>query len=402
MNIGIVTTWFERGAAYVSRQFMDVLSKGNNVFIYARGGEAYAIDNPKWNLPNVHWGKRSEGKSTYIDSTYIVKKDFIKWIKSNEIEAVLFNEQRWYEPLLWCKEYKIKTFAYIDYYTEETIPLFDIYDCLICNTKRHHFAFKEHKNAQYLKWGTDISLYRPSTEEHEKLTFFHSAGMAPIRKGTDFVIEAFYNTPERQKGKLIIHTQISLEKSIPSQKERIEELLKEGTLEIIEKTVSAPGLYYMGDIYVYPSRLDGIGLTLMEGIASGLACITIDNAPMNEFIEKDFGKVCEVDYYYSRQDGYYWPMATASTESLKNIFNDFLKGEYDVERMKKAARKYAVKELDFSKNCEKLNDIMHDTEFTPADSNIVSKIKRFDNCGLKRLGRYIYPIHNIKKMLKRK
>ena len=74
MNIGIVTTWFERGAAYVSRQFMDVLSKGNNVFIYARGGEAYAIDNPKWNLPNVHWGKRSEGKSTYIDSTYIVNQ----------------------------------------------------------------------------------------------------------------------------------------------------------------------------------------------------------------------------------------------------------------------------------------------------------------------------------------
>ena len=29
MNIGIVTTWFERGAAYVSRQFMDVLQITN-------------------------------------------------------------------------------------------------------------------------------------------------------------------------------------------------------------------------------------------------------------------------------------------------------------------------------------------------------------------------------------
>jgi hypothetical protein len=33
-NIGIVTTWFERGAAYVSKQFKDSLEKnGAKVFI---------------------------------------------------------------------------------------------------------------------------------------------------------------------------------------------------------------------------------------------------------------------------------------------------------------------------------------------------------------------------------
>lgn len=54
MKIGIVTTWFERGAAYVSRQFMDILKSTDEVFIYARGGEAYAQGNPTWDLPNVH------------------------------------------------------------------------------------------------------------------------------------------------------------------------------------------------------------------------------------------------------------------------------------------------------------------------------------------------------------
>ena len=400
MNIGIVTTWFERGAAYVSRQFMDVLSKEHNVYIYARGGENYAIGNEKWDLPNVHWGKRNEGKIIYIDSTYIVKKDFIKWIKANDIEAILFNEQRWYQPLLWCKELKIKTFAYIDYYTEETIPLFNVYDCLICNTKRHYFAFRGHKNTKYLKWGTDINLYQPAYMKHEKLTFFHSAGMAPIRKGTDVVIEAFYNSPERTKGKLLIHTQTSLIKSIPSQKERIEELIREGTLEIIEKTISAPGLYYMGDVYVYPSRLDGIGLTLMEGIASGLACITIDNAPMNEFIEDEFGKVCDVDYYYSRSDGYYWPMAVPSITSLTGIFNNFLTGKHDIDKMKKAAREYAVKELDFNKNCTRLNTIINETEFHKIDNKTVLLINKFDNNGVKRFGKFLYPLYNIKNIFK--
>ena len=39
MNIGIVTTWFESGAGYVSRQYKKILeSPGNKVYIFARGG----------------------------------------------------------------------------------------------------------------------------------------------------------------------------------------------------------------------------------------------------------------------------------------------------------------------------------------------------------------------------
>lgn len=45
MNIGIVRTWFERGAAYVSRQYMEVLAERHNIFIYARGGESFAKKN---------------------------------------------------------------------------------------------------------------------------------------------------------------------------------------------------------------------------------------------------------------------------------------------------------------------------------------------------------------------
>lgn len=55
MNVGLVTTWFERGAAYVSRQYMEALSSdlGNRVFVYVRGGEAYAKKNDRWDKENV-------------------------------------------------------------------------------------------------------------------------------------------------------------------------------------------------------------------------------------------------------------------------------------------------------------------------------------------------------------
>lgn len=92
MKIGIVTTWFERGAAYVSRQFMELLQSTDEVFIYARGGEKYAKGDPRWDLPNVWWGKKSNPKSILYGDRYIDKNDFHKWIRKNEIQLVLFNQ----------------------------------------------------------------------------------------------------------------------------------------------------------------------------------------------------------------------------------------------------------------------------------------------------------------------
>lgn len=380
MKIGIVTTWFERGAAYVSKQFMDVLQKTDEVFIYARGGEKYAKGNPVWDLPNVWWGKRMEAEYRVYGYSYINKKDFEKWIKTTGVECVFFNEQRYYQPLIWVKDLKVKSIAYIDYYTEETLPFFDAYDCVVCNTKRHAFAMRNHKNVQYLKWGTNISLYKPTDEKHDKVTFFHSAGMAPERKGTDILIRSFYNCKNRKEGHLYLHTQVNLGKRDPDLIPIIEELLSEGTLEICEKTVTAPGLYYKGDVYVYPSRLDGIGLTLMEAISSGMAIITIDNAPMNEFVEREFGSVCDVEYYYCRHDAYYWPMSVASENSLTTILTNYIANPESLNKKKEAARSYAIKELDFNRNMESLSTILHSTECAPISKELRLKLIEYDAC----------------------
>lgn len=302
MNIGIVTTWFERGAAYVSRQFMNILAETDNVFIYARGGEQYAIGDPKWDLPNVYWSKRSSAGKRIHGDMYIDRKEFKKWISDNQIDIILFNEQQWTTPVIWCNEWKIPTIAYVDYYKENTIPWFNIYDAVLCNTKRHSFAFRNHPQHIYLKWGTDINLYTPVSVTNKVPTFFNSAGMSPLRKGTDLVIQSFYNIPNRSEAKLLIHTQVSLVSHMPNLQNIIKEMQEEGSLEIIEGTISAPGLYHRADVYVYPSRLDGIGLTLMEAAASGLACITVDNPPMNEFVDNSFGITCPIDFQYSRYD----------------------------------------------------------------------------------------------------
>lgn len=390
MNIGIVTTWFERGAAIVSRQYMDILKLKHNVFIYARSGETYARGNPVWDLPNVYWSKEINSPFTV---TVIDKYEFINWLNINNIQIVLFNEQHWWEPLIWCQELQIKTIAYIDYYTEETVDLFGIYDILICNTRKHFEAFKWHPGAQYIPWGTETSTFIPYSLNQinvNRITFFHSCGMNPKRKGTDLLLQAIQKI-ERSNFKVILHTQIKLEEVFPDLRELISKLTSDNKLEIINKTINAPGLYHLGDIYVYPSRLEGIGLTIAEAMSCGLPVIVPNCGPMNEFIDQHACRTVQIDKFYSRYDGYYWPQNEVDIQSLaENMQSYLLFNAEEIKEMKVHCRNFALENLNWSKNSGQLLGIIQDLSNLklPDKDKYLSKILNFENKGLRRYNKY--------------
>lgn len=360
-NIGIVTTWFERGAAYVSRQFKDLLVQEHNVFIYARGGEKSGKDDPTWNVGNVYWGKRN----AWEVSSRIVKKDFLYWIESNGIEIVFFNEQQVWNPIAWCHDLGVCTGAYIDYYTKETVPLFSAYDFLICNTQRHYSVFKNHSQCYFVPWGTDIELFKPkeiSLKSEEKVIFFHSAGMNPLRKGTDLFLRALSKAGSAN-AKGLIHTQVDLMQFFPELSGIIQPMVKEGRLELINKTEPAPGLYHLGDVYVYPSRLEGIGLTIAEALSVGLPVITTNVQPMNEFVhENQTGLLVEVEREELRGDKYYWAQSICSIDSLAKALNYFMKNPDEIKRMASEARHYAEDHLNWKVNAPLIAEIFNGVE----------------------------------------
>jgi len=158
MNVGIVTTWFERGAAYVSRAYMESLSARHNVFIYARSGNFYAKGDPIWDKDYVTWGKKVPGRIL----TYIDWKDFKKWAVTNRLDAIIFNEQQSWEVIFrTIEELNVTIGTYVDYYKKESVPLFRAYDFLICNTKRHHSVFKDHPNAFYIRGARTSTFSNP-------------------------------------------------------------------------------------------------------------------------------------------------------------------------------------------------------------------------------------------------
>lgn len=361
MNIGIVTTWFERGAAYVSKSYADILSKKHNIFIFARGGEDYAINDNKWNSYKVIWGKRFKDKL----STRVDYNQFIKWIHENNIEIVIFNEQVDWEIIIQCRKCDVKLISYIDYYKKNTVKLFDLYDALICNTKRHYNVFKEHHNCIYIPWGTDVELFKPvSLENKDIITFFHSAGMGGVnlRKGTDLVVKCFNKI--QGSAKLIIHSQAPLERY-----SSVSDIISNNNnIQFIHKTVPAPGLYHLGDVYVYPSKLEGIGLTIAEALACGLPVITNDCAPMNEFIVNNLnGRLTKIKGYVERSDEYYWPECVCDEEDLLQAMQYFV-DQYSsgkLVNLKKSAREYAEINLDWRKNAIEFVDTIDKIPFDP-------------------------------------
>lgn len=353
MKIGIVTAWGPRGASYVSRLYENVLSPTHDVFIYARATTGELRGNKEWDRPNVWWGKDIVSP---FSVTMFARADFLRWIKTNGIEAVIFNEQHWWPPVRWCREMGVRTIAYVDYYTEQTLPLFRYYDALICNTRRHFEAFSWHTGAKYIPWGTDISTFRPLAEialvEPARTTFFHSCGVSPMRKGTDALIRAFSRA--KTTGKLVLHSQVPLAEKLPALAATLRDLVSQGRLKIIEGTHEGAGLFSTGDVYLYPSVLEGIGLTIAEAIASGLVPVVTDEPPMSEFVRPEFGYLIPVARRHARMDGYYWPKARVDEDALVHIIESLDANPAQILSMKKVARAFAVASLDWTKNASAL------------------------------------------------
>lgn len=363
MRIGFVSTWLHRGGTYVTINYAKLLMPENEIFVYARAGEFFdeslQVENVKvYRAPRI--GHKTE----------VLYSDFRKWIRINDIDIVIWNEQREFETIVLAKEEfpQIAHGAYIDYYKEDTIEDFGVFDFLICNTRRHFSVFSWHPQAFYLPWGCDVDLYVPSkkkADDESKIVFFHSMGMSD-RKGTDVLVKVFSENKLSNYGaKLIIHSQVNIDHLISKEE------AEKSNIEIINETVGAPGLYHLGDVYVYPAKLDGLGLTLYEAIACGLPTIATDVAPMNEVINDKCGKLINVERLFSRSDGYYWPQANISEQSLLNCMLYYINHYEELPLLSKQVRQYAVDNWNLAKRKELLLNFIK--QVTVIDNSMVQK-----------------------------
>jgi glycosyltransferase involved in cell wall biosynthesis len=390
MNIGIVTSWHEGGAGYVSRAYMSVLrDQGHEVQIYARGGRYYPQGDPIWDLPQVTWGiryspfhrNRSPRKISRFTGQYVNMLHFAAWLSKHKIDVVITNEDSSNETAKRAKQLGYVVGTYIDYYKKGLLSQFRAYDFLLCNTQRHYSVFRDHPHCFYVPWGTDIEMFRPQIDndrngQDDAVVFFHSAnfGGRNCRKGTDRLLEAFQQVTGNVR--LIIHSQAPLTKFGDAAARIVD---RDSRIEFIERTVPAPGLYHLGDVFVYPSRLEGIGLCVPEALACGLPVITTDNAPMNEFVEDGVnGLLVRVSETRVREDGYYWPEKIPDIDDLASQMQRYVDNRDMLITHRQRARQAAEAELDWMKNSaclgQRLEDVVRSVNRTERPPNFRERL----------------------------
>lgn len=270
---------------------------------------------PQWDDERVIWAP------PHPCSTGLRPRQFAAWVKRLRIEAVLFNEQRHWAGVVLARQLGLLTGAYVDYYTQDTVQLFDLYDFVVCNTHRHYSVFRHHRRCLYVPWGTDVETYRPEPRPQDRpLTFLISAGWCGgaarsaswlDRRGAGVTMRVFRRVPG--DARLIVLSQVPLERCPPDWQESV---ASDRRIDFRVGTFD-PVPYGDGDVYVYPSRLDGIGLTLPEALSAGLAAIATDCAPMNEFVRHgENGFVVPVVHFLGRPDGYYWAECVCDENAL--------------------------------------------------------------------------------------
>ena len=169
----------------------------------------------------------------------------------------------------------------------------------------------------YLTYPVDTSVFRPPKSPEEKLDLRKEFGVSEgdyivlfsgsviRRKGFDLLIEAWSKVVETvSRTKLYVvgprifdneygYTNQEFSRCIDM---RIQALgLKSSVIFLGERAELVPELLRMADMFVFPSREEGLGVALIEAMATSLPCLICDQpwVPKDLIRHMETGLVCE-------------------------------------------------------------------------------------------------------------
>jgi glycosyltransferase involved in cell wall biosynthesis len=297
MRIGLVTKWFNRGQAFVSRYIRDALdARGHETFVLARptrdkGPMAAHVDRTGvWDQPGV----------TEASDWEVPYEEYERWIADNGIEAVHWDNCYQHEEIAQIRESGTKTvgrFVWEMFGAGDAEPAKRAYDVLYSLTRCEQQRYGEMGiDSPYLRWGLHPELLEAADNAqaagpHPRtrsggdagvVSFYFPGALLGPRKPHKEVIEAFTNA-KGDNLRLIFKAQLQrrmnfLEKAAAADP-RIELVIDDmPTDEHLQ-------LFASCDVCLGPSRWEGLGLFLYEAIAFGMPQITNDSPPMNEVVE---------------------------------------------------------------------------------------------------------------------
>lgn len=302
MRIGIVSYWFNRGQATVSRLLRALLDElGHRTFVLARPTRdsfvrpGHVARDGVWNQPDV----------TVASDYDIADAEYLAWAETTGIEAAFFDQNYQFEAIGRLRAAGITTlgrFVWESFGPEHAAAAraaySTIYSLTRCERERYHgFGI----DSPYIDFGCppELAGYRVERPNPGR-EYLYIGGYLSNRKPTGAAVAAFSAVPESEL-RLTLKTQRPLRRSDLCIPERYEDLLEarrtgrdsvaaietDPRIRIHSEDLDLDAYYRLfarSDVSLAPSRWEGLGLHLFEALALGVPTLSCDIAPINEVI----------------------------------------------------------------------------------------------------------------------
>jgi glycosyltransferase involved in cell wall biosynthesis len=195
-------------------------------------------------------------------------------------EEVLRREEEEYEladALLCPSDFVVDTFLEQGFRREKLV--------------RHIYGFDEQ---------TYYPLASPRDARHGLTALF--VGVAAVRKGLHFALEAWFRSPASRTGRFLIAGEF-----LPAYRERLAAELSHPSVQVLGHRTDVPELMRTSDILVLPSIEEGFGLVCAEALGSGCvplvsdACTDICRHLENALVHR-VGDVAELERHLTLLD----------------------------------------------------------------------------------------------------
>ena len=284
-RIGIVTYWFNRGQAMVSRELRAILEEA--------GIESHILARPT---------KSSFVRPTFIDRTDIWQQErirtasrflipgdeYLEWAVENRLDTILFDQNLQFSEILMLRCKGIQTigrFVWEDFGLDDVPAAKQAFDTIYSLTEAERLRYQSFGiDSPRVRWGcpTELVDFPKPERNDDEVRFFYPGGYLTQRKPTAEVIRSFRGV-SNPRARLVIKAQHpNRGKKLAMKAERVDRRIR-----VIIDDLPAEEHYRLmasNDVCLAPTRWEGLGLHHSEAIALGMPTITNDFAPMNEYV----------------------------------------------------------------------------------------------------------------------